>query len=122
MSDSYQLYYASDGQSGLTKAQELIPDVIITDLMMPGLDGYQVCQGIRSHELTNHIPIIIVTAKVTESDRTQGFAAGADAYLTKPFHSEELQAVVVQLIKQRKLLYNKYAQDVYKRQLHHGRY
>lgn len=111
LSDSYQLYYASDGQSGLTKAQELIPDVIITDLMMPGLDGYQVCQGIRSHELTNHIPIIIVTAKVTESDRIQGFAAGADAYLTKPFHSEELQAVVVQLIKQRKLLYNKYAQQ-----------
>lgn len=108
--ESYQLYFASDGESGLTKAQELIPDVIITDLMMPGLDGYHVCRGIRTHELTNHIPIIILTAKVTESDRVRGYAAGADAYLTKPFHSEELQTIVSQLIEQRKRLYNKYAQ------------
>lgn len=106
---SYCIYYAADGKTGLDKAQDLIPDVVITDLMMPGLDGYQVCEGIRKHELTNHIPIIILTAKVTDSDRVKGYAAGADAYLSKPFQSEELQTLVTQLVERRRIICSKYS-------------
>lgn len=106
---SYCIYYATDGQMGLDKAQNLIPDVVITDLMMPGLDGYQVCKEIRKNELTNHIPIIILTAKVTDSDRVKGYAAGADAYLSKPFQREELQTLVAQLVERRRIICNKYS-------------
>lgn len=109
---SYCLYYAADGQMGLEKTKDLIPDVVITDLMMPGLDGYQVCEGIRKHELTNHIPIIILTAKVTDSDRVKGYAVGADAYLSKPFLSEELQTLVAQLVERRRIICNKYSMPV----------
>ena len=108
LSDRYTLSYASDGSSGLEKAIQAVPDLIITDLMMPGISGLEVCRRIRDNEITNHIPVIVVTAKITEKDRVQGIEAEADAYLTKPFNSNELRTRVEKLLEQRRLLREKF--------------
>ena len=110
LADRYAIYYASDGRGGLEKAKELVPDLIITDLMMPGMDGLEVCRRVRGNEIINHVPIIIVTAKISEEDRVRGLEAGADAYLTKPFSSQELRMRVEKLVEQRRLLREKYSQ------------
>lgn len=108
LGEGYSYYFASDGESGLARAEEIIPDLIITDIMMPGMDGYEVCRRIRSSELLNHIPVIMVTAKATHEDRMKGLEAGADAYLEKPFHADELAVRVSKLLEQRKLLQSKW--------------
>lgn len=103
----YEVYYEPDGQKGLERAKELVPDLIISDLMMPQLDGLEMTRMIRTNEVISHIPIIMVTAKVTEEDRLQGLQAGVDAYLTKPFSSEELCLRVEKLLeRQRHLQYH----------------
>lgn len=107
--DQYAVSYASNGREGLQKAQELVPDLIITDLMMPEIDGLEVCRQVRTNEIISHIPIIIVTAKITEEERIKGIEAGADAYLSKPFNSQELQTRVEALLTGRKLLQEKFA-------------
>lgn len=112
LSKTYAIFYAKNGKEGLEKAQELVPDVIITDLMMPEMDGLEVCRRVRANEIISHIPIIIITAKITETDRVKGLEAGADAYLAKPFNSEELLMRVEKLLEQRHLLRKKYAQIV----------
>ena len=99
---------AHDGQEGLDKAREVIPDIIITDLMMPKIDGMEMCRQIREDELVSHIPIIIVTARDTDKDRLEGLSTGADAYLTKPFKRDELIAVADNLLHTRDLLRMKY--------------
>ena len=114
--DRYAVSYAENGKAGLEKAQELVPDLIITDLMMPGMDGLEVCRQVRGNEITNHIPIIVVTAKITEEERIRGLEAGADAYLAKPFNAEELRTRVEKLIEGRQLLRKKYAQMMTARQ------
>lgn len=107
--DNYKVIYARDGKEGLEKARKEIPDVILSDLMMPGMDGIEMCRQIRSDELTSHIPIIIVSAKVAEQDRLKGFSVGADAYLTKPFSREELRVRISTLIDQRHRLQKKFS-------------
>ena len=106
---SYAVSYAENGKDGLEKALELVPDLIITDLMMPGMDGLEVCRQVRANEIINHIPIIIVTAKITEEERIRGIEAGADAYLSKPFNADELCTRVEKLLEGRKLLQAKFA-------------
>ena len=108
--DRYAVYYANDGKDGLTKALDLVPDLIITDLMMPGMDGLEVCRQIRGNEIIDHIPIIVVTAKITEEERIKGLEAGADAYLAKPFNADELRTRVEKLLEGRQMLREKYAQ------------
>ena len=107
--DQYAIFYAKNGKEGLEKALEFIPDLIITDLMMPGMDGLEVCRQVRGNEIINHIPIIVVTAKITEEERIKGIEAGADAYLSKPFNTEELHTRVEKLLAGRKLLQEKFA-------------
>lgn len=107
--DQYAIFYAENGKEGLEKALDLIPDLIITDLMMPGMDGLEVCRQVRGNEIINHIPIIVVTAKITEEERIRGIEAGADAYLSKPFNTEELRTRVEKLLAGRKLLQEKFA-------------
>lgn len=107
--DRYAVSYADNGTAGLKKAQELVPDLIITDLMMPGMDGLEVCRQVRGNEVINHVPIIVVTAKVTEEERIKGIEAGADAYLYKPFNAEELRTRVEKLLEGRRLLQQKFA-------------
>lgn len=108
--DRYAVAYATNGMDGLEKAQELVPDLIITDLMMPGMDGLEVCRQVRANDIINHIPIIVVTAKITDEERIKGIEAGADAYLTKPFNPDELRTRVEKLLEGRRLLQEKYAQ------------
>ena len=107
---SYRIYYAANGQEGLDKAMELVPDLIIADVMMPVMDGYALCEAIRAHEALCHIPVIMVTAKATQADRIRGIQAGADEYINKPFDTEELNMRIVQLLSQRRMLRSKYAQ------------
>ena len=107
--NEYAIFYAENGKEGLEKALNLIPDLIITDLMMPGMDGLEVCRQVRGNEIINHIPIIVVTAKITEEERIKGIEAGADAYLSKPFNTEELHTRVEKLLAGRKLLQEKFA-------------
>src|SRR6202011_5646953 len=76
---------AHDGQEGLRKAQMQLPDMIILDLMLPKLDGLEVCRELRSGDRTRHVPILMLTAKAEETDQVVGFSMGADDYVTKPF-------------------------------------
>ncbi len=106
----YHLLFAKDGEEAFEKAENFIPDLIITDIRMPVMDGYELCRKIRASELVNHIPVIILTAKGNEEDRIKGIEAGAEAYLTKPFNSEELNVLAVKLLEIRKVLREKFSQ------------
>jgi two-component system phosphate regulon response regulator PhoB len=83
--EGYETAIAHDGPEGLRKAQTLLPDLILLDLMLPGLSGFDVCRELRSAERTRDIPIIILSAKSEETDQVVGFSLGADDYVTKPF-------------------------------------
>ncbi|MBQ3632053.1 MAG: response regulator [Prevotella sp.] len=109
LGNDYEVAYAYDGAEGIAKAEELMPDLIITDVMMPDVDGLEMCHHIRSSQLTNHIPIIIITARATDDDRLTGIEAGADVYLYKPFRADELQLRVSKLLEQRRMLQEKYS-------------
>ena len=111
LKNKYRLYYSDNGREGLNTALDIIPDLIITDIMMPEMDGYEVCSEVRKSDLLNHVPIIVITAKSTEQDKIKGVKAGADVYLFKPFNSEELNARVENLIELRSMLRNKYQQS-----------
>ena len=108
LQSSYNVIIAHDGQEGLEKAREVIPDIIITDLMMPKVDGLEMCRRLREDELVSHIPIIIVTARDTDKDRLEGLSTGADAYLAKPFKRDELITIAENLLHTRQMLRMKY--------------
>lgn len=107
----YQIYFASNGEHALMKTNELIPDLIITAVVMPTMDGFAFCKAVRSQEATCHIPIIMSSAKATTSDRLHGLQAGADDYIFKPFRADELRLRVTQLLAQRRLLRKKFAAE-----------
>lgn len=109
---TYQITVAENGQEGIDKALELIPDIIISDVMMPLKDGFEVCQTLKTDERTSHIPIILLTAKATTENRIEGLRGGADAYLTKPFNKEELFVRLEKLVELRKALQARYAAPV----------
>lgn len=108
----YNVLYARNGEEGFDLAHKQQPDAIVTDLMMPKMDGMELMRKIRSDELTSHIPIVVVTARVTEADRLRGLEAGADAYLTKPFSSDELLTRIDKLLEQRTRLQKKLSQMI----------
>ncbi|MEK7253719.1 MAG: ATP-binding protein, partial [Bacteroidota bacterium] len=105
----YDIRTAPNGQAGIEKALELVPDIIISDVMMPKKDGYEVCETLKTDERTSHIPIILLTAKAAEADRITGLRKGADAYLMKPFNKEELQVRLEKLVELRRVLQLRYA-------------
>ena len=90
----YRVAKARDGEEALRLAAESTPDLAVLDVMMPKLDGYAVTRSLRDDEATRDVPVIILTARVQEEDVAQGFAAGADDYLKKPFSPQELRARV----------------------------
>ena len=103
----YQLDFAYNGRAGIEKALEAIPDLIVSDVMMPEKDGFEVVEALKNDERTSHIPIILLTAKADVESRLKGLRRGADAYLSKPFHQEELLVTVENLLEQRRKLQEK---------------
>ncbi len=87
----YHVMVANSGTEGLQLARRHVPDLFILDIMMPGADGYQVCRQIRGDPMLSDLPVLFLTAKLKDEDKIEGFRAGADDYLTKPFNMEELQ-------------------------------
>jgi len=86
----YRVTGVADGQAAINALAENPPDLVLLDLMIPGVDGLEVCRQIKDNAKTRHIPVIVVTAKKSEADRERGIKAGADMYFTKPFRSAEL--------------------------------
>ena len=97
----YRLAEAIDGATGLEAARSLEPDLIISDVMMPEIDGYELCRQVKSNPKLNHIPVVLLTARADEASRLEGLATGADDYLSKPFNAEELLVRVENMIELR---------------------
>jgi len=104
----HQCLVASNGRQGLSLADEYLPDIIICDVMMPGMDGFEVLNTLKSQEVSTHIPVILLTAKSDHHSKIKGLSAQADDYLTKPFDAEELVLKIANLLKARKKLQVKY--------------
>ena len=102
LSDHYYVIEASDGQNGLRLAKESVPDLIVSDVMMPVMDGLTFCSKIKEDEVTSHIPVILLTARSEESQRIEGYEHGADAYITKPFSDHLLLVRISNLLQARR--------------------
>lgn len=108
----FTLVEAENGRIGLERAQALVPDLVLSDLMMPEMDGFALCDALKTDARTSHIPVVLLTAKADTESRLTGFHTGADAYLAKPFNAEELRLRVGKLIEQRRALRKKYSHDI----------
>jgi signal transduction histidine kinase/ligand-binding sensor domain-containing protein/DNA-binding response OmpR family regulator len=112
LSTSYRVIEAIDGQAGYEEALHQVPDLIISDIMMPRMDGIQLCSLLKTDEKTSHIPIILLTAKASRDSRVEGLETGADDYLTKPFEARELFSRINNLIEGRRKLKARYSREV----------
>jgi len=113
LKDQYRIIEAENGLEGLEKAEASIPDLIISDVMMPKMDGLQMMEQLKQNPKTDHIPIIMLTAKAGKTDKIESLGIGADDYLTKPFDADEMQARINNLIKVRKKLKEKYRSNLF---------
>ena len=107
LSANYYVLEADDGQSGLKLARESVPDIIVSDVMMPVMDGLQFCQHIKEDDITSHIPVLLLTARSTEEQFIEGYEHGADAYITKPFSAMMLTSRIQNLLQIRIKLHEK---------------
>jgi DNA-binding response OmpR family regulator len=110
--NEYQILEAQDGEEALQLARKEIPDCIISDVMMPKLNGFEFTKKIKNNELTSFIPVILLTAKTSDEAHLEGLKSTADAFLTKPFNNEIVKATVSQLIAERKKLHARYSQEL----------
>jgi len=108
LSKTFNVDFAADGQAGIDRATETVPDVVVTDVMMPHKDGFQLCGSLKTDHRTSHIPIVMLTAKADMESRIEGLEHGADAYLSKPFNKEELLVRLRKLLELRKVLQVRY--------------
>lgn len=98
---SYSVFLATSGAEALALAEKELPDLILLDVMMPGLSGYEVCQRLRKNSSTSYIPIVLLTALGEVEDRIHGYNVGADVFMTKPINYQELTAVIRKFLKQK---------------------
>jgi signal transduction histidine kinase/DNA-binding response OmpR family regulator len=112
LKNHYQLEFADHGAEGIQKAIELVPDIILSDVMMPEKDGFELCEILKSDRATSHVPIILLTAKADLDAKVLGIQKGADAYMAKPFNKEELLVRMEQLIQMRKALQKKFSEGL----------
>lgn len=109
LKDDYSIIEAEDGEKGTDKAIKYIPDVIISDVMMPLKDGFELCKTLKEHVTTSHIPIVLLTANSLDEQKAIGFESGADAYIAKPFNSELLKIRIRKLIENREKIKKAFA-------------
>ena len=108
----YQVFRTSNGVEGFEKAVELIPDLIISDVLMPEMDGYTLCEKLKENRHTSHIPVVLLTAKSSVDSRLAGLSRGADDYITKPFHVQELQLRIGNLLERQRRLRDRIRLDL----------
>lgn len=113
LQDQYTVLEAKDGSEGIRKALKYVPDIIISDIMMPGTDGLELCTRLKEEILTSHIPIILLTACSLDEQRITGFEKGADDYISKPFNSNVLEVRVRKLIENRKKLKELFSENLF---------
>jgi DNA-binding response OmpR family regulator len=111
-SKSYQIFEAKDGLEGWNVALKIIPNIIISDVMMPDMNGFEFCRKIRKDERTSHIPILLLTALSSREHEIEGLSQGADDYITKPFDLDILQAKVENILSVRQSLKQKYSGEM----------
>ena len=111
LEENYEVLEAADGEAGWDLAEEHLPDLIISDVMMPRLNGFDLCERLKTNEKTNHIPIILLPAKASRQDKLTGLVTGADDYLVKPFDAQELQTRITNLIHLRQQLREKFSSE-----------
>ena len=112
LNNNYNILLAENGKIGFELANKHIPDIIVTDVMMPVIDGIELCKMIKNDLRTSHIPIMMITAKGMEIDKIKGIDSGADVYLQKPFNMNVLKSHLKQLISTRKILFKKYLSGI----------
>lgn len=108
LSFSYNILEASNGADALTLTNQELPDLVISDITMPGMDGLEFTRLVKSDERTNHIPVILLTARGSTDQYTEGISTGADDYITKPFHNKILELKIRNLLVIREKLKEKY--------------
>ncbi len=102
--ENYQVIMATNGREGLERALETIPDLIVTDLMMPLMDGIELCKQLKTNTRTSHVPVIMLTAKTSVENQIEGLETGADDYVTKPFNMRLLEIRIRNLLESRRLI------------------
>ena len=107
----YDVYTATDGRQGLEMIKDVFPDIILTDLMMNGMNGLELCRKVRDNALTSHIPIVILTANTSDDIHQQAYETGADSYLTKPFSVRTLQTRLNAILDNRVKLQDRYKKE-----------
>ncbi len=113
LGEDYLVEEAINGEQGIRKAENIIPDLIISDMMMPKMDGNEMTRILKNNEKTSHIPVILLTAKAGQENKIEGLETGADDYITKPFDIEELRVRIKNLINIRKKLQERFSKAEY---------
>jgi DNA-binding response OmpR family regulator len=109
---NYQIIEAGNGKEGLQLAIKYLPDLIVSDIMMPEMDGIELCKRVKANQAISHTPIILLTARTNEEQKMQGFEIGADDYITKPFNFEILQSRIKNLIHQREIFHKDFRKQI----------
>jgi DNA-binding response OmpR family regulator len=112
LNHQHRLFEASNGEDGVRQALQEIPDLVISDVMMPKMDGLELCRKLKANELTSHIPIILLTARGSGESKLKGLELGADEYLTKPLNARELQLRIKNLMAQQQKLRRRYREEI----------
>lgn len=113
LAPNYAILEAGTGQEGWEIAISELPDLIITDVMMPEMDGNEFCRNLKNDERSSHIPVIMLTAKIAVEQQVEGLESGADLYLTKPFSIQVLQSYITNLLRSKEILRQLYSQKIF---------